>query len=142
MVEYRWKDIEAHYRSSTNVQKSKPGPTLQRSVSVPTLTPRDQAARNVDSGFRRLLDISSRITSATRQAPSQTASQPANNASSVPVSSMPSVADMYAQARRDVDAELHLYISHPTTEHALSASEIVNFWRVSHVLLFAYSNRY
>lgn len=140
MVEYCRKDLGVHHRASTNPQKQTTGPVLQRSVSAPTLTPRDQAAHNVDSGFHRLLNISSRITSATRQTPSQLPSQPARNASPVPASNMPSVADLYAQARRDVDAELHLYISHPTTALALSASEIVNFWRVRVVLLIAYSN--
>jgi hypothetical protein len=97
------------------------------SVTAP-LTTKDSAMskahQNLQSGFARLSTLSDMITSS--------ASHPSSvptSASTVPVPL--SSAEIEEQARNDVEAELHLYLSHPNVKGHISACEILSFWQVS-----------
>lgn len=42
----------------------------------------------------------------------------------------PSIMEIEAQARQDVEAEIHLYLSHPNIAGHISACNVLAFWQV------------
>jgi hypothetical protein len=100
---------------------------VQRSISMPHITSSARAQENITSGFHRLGNLSEMITSAAGRSSSYTSAPAAEPTRARP----PSTEEIDAQARRDVEAEIHLYLSHPNVTGHISACNVLAFWQVN-----------
>lgn len=120
MMEYRIEELTCQQPVSAT---SGSGAASSSSSRNPVLSSHERAAKNVQTGWKRLRTLSKKVSvSHSLQAPV------------LPPPSHPTRLSDDAvrdQARRDVTNELHAYLSLPAFEEGLPINQIVSFWQVS-----------
>lgn len=136
-MEYRVEEltqqrVRALAASSVNEPSMAPTSTLPRTQSMPVLKSHEKAAKSIQSSFERLRGFATKVSVSNSRAKSAQTLTPATSPDSMGQSNE----EIRAQARRDVEAEISLYLSHPIVLTALGADQMMSFWQVSLVISF------
>jgi hypothetical protein len=94
---------------------------------TPVTEPSSRAQQNVHSGFLRLVNLSNLIASSTTGRSLSRNTSPSPEATATPV--LP-IREIEAQATRDVENELNLYMAQPNVPRQIAACDVLSFWQV------------